>query len=286
MDEANRIRRNEYARNWYWKNREKCKAAALKRSRANAEKGRERARKYYKEHREEAKAKALIRVKKRYRESAEVREQVRIRCKKHREKDPEAYKSYLREYFKKNRARMKEKSKEWEAKNIIRVRVYRTWTAMRSRCLNENSHDYHRYGGRGITICSGWIGSFDKFMSDMGERPEGTQIDRIDNSKGYWCGNCEECASKQRTMNCRWVTSKENQNNKRTNRFITVGGVTKTLGQWSEETGAHRAAIANRLAIGWPPELAIKVMTKEESQRIGDEIRAKKSESRKRAEDV
>jgi len=60
---------------------------------------------------------------------------------------------------------------------------------MKSRCFNPNDANYKYYGARGITICKSWM-MFARFLKDMGERPEGMTIDRIDNDKGYEPGNC------------------------------------------------------------------------------------------------
>ena len=68
--------------------------------------------------------------------------------------------------------------------------TYGTWRAMKRRCLDENRDDYKYYGGRGITICKSWKDSFVLFLKDMGERPEGTTIDRIDVNGFYSPGNC------------------------------------------------------------------------------------------------
>lgn len=68
--------------------------------------------------------------------------------------------------------------------------AYSSWCAMKTRCLNENHRHYHRYGGRGITICPRWLNSFDNFVADMGERPSGTSLDRINNDGNYEPGNC------------------------------------------------------------------------------------------------
>jgi hypothetical protein len=73
---------------------------------------------------------------------------------------------------------------------------------MKYRCTNPNAINYHNYGGRGITVCERW-NEFKNFLADMGERPEGTSIDRIDNDLGYF------------KENCRWATRHEQRINQR-----------------------------------------------------------------------
>lgn len=99
-------------------------------------------------------------------------------------------------------------------------RTYKTWVEMKMRCLNPTNHAYKDYGARGITVCDRWNNSFEEFLSDMGERPHGKSLDRIDNNKGY----CPE--------NCRWATPKEQCNNRRSNFLMTLNGETKSLTEW------------------------------------------------------
>lgn len=85
--------------------------------------------------------------------------------------------------------------------------TYNSWAKMKDRCLNPKQFSYHRYGGRGITICERWM-EFTNFLSDMGERPDGMVIDRINNDGNY------------EPANCRWVSHKENCNNTKNCKYI------------------------------------------------------------------
>lgn len=122
--------------------------------------------------------------------------------------------------------------------------TYLSWERMKQRCLNKNHDRYPLYGGRGITICDEWL-SFDKFYEEMGDRPDGCSLDRIDSNDGYY------------KKNCRWATQKEQCRNKRNNTLITCNGVTKCLVEWSEELGIGRTTIKWRLDHGWPVERAL-----------------------------
>lgn len=80
--------------------------------------------------------------------------------------------------------------------------TYMTWAAMKNRCTRQSHTAFERYGAKGVSVCSEWLNSFDTFLKDMGERPSGHTLDRIDNNQGY---------SKD---NCRWATSRQQYENK------------------------------------------------------------------------
>lgn len=82
--------------------------------------------------------------------------------------------------------------------------TYHSWREMKSRCYNPKRKFYKHYGGRGITVCDRWLESFDNFLADMGERPNGKSIDRIDTNGNY------------EPNNCRWATQTQQIHNRRT----------------------------------------------------------------------
>jgi len=89
--------------------------------------------------------------------------------------------------------------------------TYLTWDGMRQRCNNPKAHGYKYYGGRGIKVCAHWD-SFENFLADAGERPEGMTLDRIDNDGDYAPGNC------------RWATAEEQRANRCTCRTCPIHG--------------------------------------------------------------
>jgi hypothetical protein len=131
---------------------------------------------------------------------------------------------------------------------MSRTSTYEIWAGMIARChrVNDSEH-YARYGARGITVCDRWRYSFENFLADMGVRPDGLSIERVDNDKGY------------SPENCVWATKVEQQRNRRSCRDISVNGVTKKVHKWAEETGMTSKQIGDRLRAGWTPEDAVGV---------------------------
>jgi hypothetical protein len=122
--------------------------------------------------------------------------------------------------------------------------TYRSWANM----LARTKYDYFPdYCGRGVTVCQRWAESFESFLADMGERPSGTSIDRIDNAKGYEPGNC------------RWATEKTQKRNTTRNKQLTYNGETRALAEWAEVLGLNYSAVKQRInKLGWDVESAFK----------------------------
>lgn len=124
--------------------------------------------------------------------------------------------------------------------------TYSSWKSMKARCYDVNDKDYPRWGGRGITVCEAWKTSFVEFFKDMGERPKGHTIDRIDNNGNYEPGNC------------RWAVQKTQSNNTRKNYYVEYQGRTQTAKQWAEELKlVEYKTILYRLRTGWDTHAAM-----------------------------
>lgn len=127
------------------------------------------------------------------------------------------------------------KKPKYKVHGMCGTSTYRSWTAMHSRCRDPRKPDYH---GKGITVCDRWS-KFENFLADMGERPDGMTIDRIDSSGNY------------EPSNCKWSTNKEQHRNTSRNLLISHNGETRTLAGWAEATGIGRATIKARISRGW-----------------------------------
>lgn len=139
------------------------------------------------------------------------------------------------------------KQRKHEMHGMYGTKLYKTWNNMISRCYCKSFRNFKNYGGRGITVCDEWHKSFVAFMNwamANGYRDDLT-LDRIDNEGNY------------EPSNCRWITNEAQQLNKRTNRFITFNGETRTIKEWSVITGIHPRTISARLGLGWTAEAAL-----------------------------
>jgi hypothetical protein len=123
---------------------------------------------------------------------------------------------------------------------------------MRRRCRNPRANGFKSYGGRGITVCERWATSFEAFFADMGPRPDGTSLDRVDNDRGYHCGKCSDCEARGVPANCRWATKAEQQQNMRTNVLLTINGETRCFAEWCRAYGIPPNTLKYRIRSGWP----------------------------------
>jgi len=130
------------------------------------------------------------------------------------------------------------KTTHGHAANHTVSETYATWEGMKARCSNPKNKFYKRYGGRGISVSERWE-DFSAFLADMGERPKGLTLERIDNNNGY---------SKQ---NCMWATNTQQARNRSTSRLLTIDGESRCIAEWAEIYGISQSSISSRLAREW-----------------------------------
>ena len=130
----------------------------------------------------------------------------------------------------------------------------RSWDAMRTRCLNKNNPDYKWYGAKGVTICDRWQ-YFKNFLADMGERPLGTSLDRIDTNGNY----CPE--------NCRWADKNTQARNRRCSTIVEFNGQKKSLADWADDLGIGYRCLQTRLSkLHWSVEAAFTTPAKSQER--------------------
>ena len=140
--------------------------------------------------------------------------------------------------------------------------TYRTWQAMNTRCTNVAVKSYEDYGARGISVYAGWL-VFENFLADMGEKPAGTTLERIDNEKGYGPDNCK------------WATKTEQARNTRANKFVDYKGQRMTQAEFAETVGHNQSTVSYRLRSGWTPEQVANTPAHTRNQmasKLGDEV--------------
>lgn len=124
------------------------------------------------------------------------------------------------------------------------TRTYTSWYSMKQRCDCPNRPKYEHYGGRGISYDPKWS-EFENFLKDMGERPFGMSLDRIDIDGNY---NRE---------NCRWSTQYEQNINRRDTSMLTYNGITKPRIEWAKEFNINHETLRKRLRVGLSVEEAL-----------------------------
>ena len=144
---------------------------------------------------------------------------------------------------------------------MTRTPLYRIWSNIKRRTSDPKSRSYRDYGGRGIRMCDEWFNDFSAFYSYVGDRPSAEHsLDRINNDRGYEPGNV------------RWVLKVVQANNTRSNRMITISGVTKTLSMWCRDNGVDYKAAHARLRAGWTEVAAVTTPVRsiaKRSRRVG-----------------
>lgn len=127
-------------------------------------------------------------------------------------------------------------------------KLYWVWADMLSRCRNPNHRAFMNYGGRGIAVCKDWQEDFAAFVTDMGARPPGGMLDRIDNDGNYEPGNC------------RWATRQEQNSNRRSCIYVEVDGERVTLREACRRKGLKYRPIVKRVQYrNWSVEMALTV---------------------------
>ena len=122
--------------------------------------------------------------------------------------------------------------------------TYISWRAMRARITNPKHKDFPGWGGRGLDMDPRWH-SYVVFLAEMGERPEGTTLGRIDNERGYWPDNA------------RWETAEEQSRNRRTKMTVDWGGMSWPLAQLARSFQIDPQVFRYRLSKGWPIQDAL-----------------------------
>lgn len=133
-------------------------------------------------------------------------------------------------------AAIKAKTQKWWAARIkhgaytggVECPTHYVWRSMIARCTCITHKAWCSYGGRGITVCARWM-EYENFVADMGMKPDGLSLDRIDNDKGY------------SPSNCRWATHSEQQKNKRATKYLTDGMFIGTMSECAAHVGISRS---------------------------------------------
>ncbi|HEX2882630.1 MAG TPA: hypothetical protein VHO25_24085 [Polyangiaceae bacterium] len=125
--------------------------------------------------------------------------------------------------------------------------TYDSWRDMKRRCYDRTREDFKRYGALGVRVTPRWLKSYTNFLADVGERPAGMQLDRINGSKLY---------SKD---TCKWSTRAENTRNRRCTQRVIYGGKLTAVAEVAEREGVDYELLRGRLRCGWDLDEALSV---------------------------
>ncbi len=162
------------------------------------------------------------------------------------------------------RQRLRNGDTDSQALRPVRVKIpdgplRATWSGIVQRCTNPNSSAYQHYGGRGIGVCERWL-VFENFQADilgeLGPRPEGRSIDRIDNDGNYEPGNV------------RWGTHEQQARNRRSTVHLTHRGETRPLAEWAEVLGLRANLVRLRLHRGLSASEALSPLDRRTGERL------------------
>lgn len=142
--------------------------------------------------------------------------------------------------------------------------TYMTYRSMIKRVFNPKHRAYKYYGGRGITVCDRWVGGtgFQAFLDDMGERPDGTSLDRINVNGNY------------EPSNCRWATDRQQCRNKRNNKIVEFRGEKMCLTELAEKYGISSNAAQGRLRRGWSLERTLTEPIRRDSRHARKDVQS------------
>jgi hypothetical protein len=142
-------------------------------------------------------------------------------------------------------------SKANSSHGMTNTKEYRSWAAMKTRCLNDKRENYEHYGGRGITICESWTNSFENFIEDLGKSPSNEHTLERDNVNGNY-----------EPDNCRWASQKEQARNRRSSKRVEWNGTVITLAELSELTKVDYNLLQFRISRGWTVEDSVNTPSK------------------------
>lgn len=117
------------------------------------------------------------------------------------------------------------------------TRTYKSWACMKARCLNPNNKNYAQYAGRGISVCKRWL-KWNNFFADMGICPDGLELERVKNGRGYYPSNCV------------WADRSTQMRNTCNTRHLIYEGARMSLAEACEKAGLPRYLVVNRLGKG------------------------------------